>query len=311
MIRLTTLLVVVSLFAGCAASRAYSRAEQAARLDNWEEAVEYYRIAARDRPDRPEYRIALERAQQQTSIWHFNRARVLEAEDRLDEALREYRKAGDFDPSNRQSAFRASEMERTILARIEAARPRPAIEVMREQARRDTQEPVLNPASRDLLDLRFTNASLRDILTFVGNSTGINITYDRDFQDRSITIQLDGPYTVPVSVTGADRLTTITVSLSFNPSVLRVRSVQEGTFMRQGGVTAAFSQQVDMATGRIDLVITRTGDQTGATGGGLLAAVLFDAVAPGSSPVASSGVATGPGGEMRPLQFAPVTVTVR
>ncbi|MDP1572387.1 MAG: hypothetical protein Q8L86_20500, partial [Vicinamibacterales bacterium] len=190
--RLTALLVVVSLAAGCAAGRAYSRGEQAARLDNWEEAVEYYRIAARDRPDRPEYRIALERARQQASIWHFNRARVLEAEDRLDEALREYRKASDFDPSNRQSAFRASEVERTIVARIEAARPRPAVEVMREQARRDTQEPVLNPASRDLLDLRFTNASLRDILTFVGNSTGINITYDRDFQDRSITIQLDG-----------------------------------------------------------------------------------------------------------------------
>ncbi|MDP1568534.1 MAG: cohesin domain-containing protein, partial [Vicinamibacterales bacterium] len=120
-----------------------------------------------------------------------------------------------------------------------------------------------------------------------------------------------GPYTVPVSVTGAQGLTTITVSLSFNPAVLRVRSVQEGTFMRQGGVNAAFSQQVDAATGRIDLVITRTGDETGATGGGLLAAVLFDAVAPGSSPVATSGVATGPGGETRPLQFAPVTVTVR
>jgi general secretion pathway protein D len=120
-----------------------------------------------------------------------------------------------------------------------------------------------------------------------------------------------GPYTVPVSVSGAERLSTITVSLTFNPAVLRVRSVQEGTFMRQGGVNAAFSQQVDAAAGRVDLVIARTGDDTGALGSGLLAAVLFDAVAPGSSPLAVSGAATAPGGAGLPLRFSAVTVTVR
>jgi general secretion pathway protein D len=216
--RLMALLVVVSLVAGCAASRAFSRAEQAAMVDNWEEAVEYYRIAARERPDRPEYRIALERAQQQASVWHFSRARQLEAEDRLDEALREYRRALDFDPSNRQSAFRASEVERTIRDRIEAARPRPAIDVMREQARRDAQEPVLNPASREPLSLRFTNASLRDILTFIGNSTGINVTYDRDFQDRSVTIQLDG-------VTLEQALQQLMIANQFFYKVLSERSI--------------------------------------------------------------------------------------
>ena len=61
--------------------------------------------------------------------------------------------------------------------------------------------------------------------------------------------------------------------------MLRVRSVQEGTFMRQGGITAAFTQQVDAAGGRIDIAITRPGDQTGAVGTGLLAAVLFEPVA--------------------------------
>jgi general secretion pathway protein D len=120
-----------------------------------------------------------------------------------------------------------------------------------------------------------------------------------------------GPYTVPISISGADRLTTITMSLTYNPAVLRVRSVQEGTFMRQGGINAAFSQQVDAASGRVDIVIIRTGDSTGAAGSGLLAAVMFEAVAAGSSTLAASGVGTAPGGVGRPLQFVPATVIVR
>ena len=40
--------------------------------------------------------------------------------------------------------------------------------------------------------VNFVNTSLRDILTFIGNYTGINVTFDRDFQDRSITLKLEG-----------------------------------------------------------------------------------------------------------------------
>ena len=54
-----------------------------------------------------------------------------------------------------------------------------------------------------------------------------------------------GPYTVPISIAGASRLSTVSMSITYNPAVLRVRSVQEGTFMRQGGITPTFTQQVD------------------------------------------------------------------
>ena len=37
-----------------------------------------------------------------------------------------------------------------------------------------------------------------------------------------------GPYTVPLSILGASRLTTITLTLTYDPSVLRVRTVQRG-----------------------------------------------------------------------------------
>jgi type II secretory pathway component GspD/PulD (secretin) len=120
-----------------------------------------------------------------------------------------------------------------------------------------------------------------------------------------------GPYTLPVSVTGAARLSSMSLTVTYNPAVLRVRSVQEGSFMRSGGVQAAFTtSQAD--AGRIDIAVVRPGDSTGVAGTGLLAAILFDAVAPGPANITVTGTGSAPGGAPLPLQFAPVTaVTVK
>jgi hypothetical protein len=120
-----------------------------------------------------------------------------------------------------------------------------------------------------------------------------------------------GPYTMPVSINNASRVSVLSVSITYNPAVLRVRTVQEGTFMRQGGVAAAFAPRIDSTAGRIDIAVSRTGDQTGASGAGLIAAIIFDAVAPGSSQISVSGVANTPEGTPIGLNFSPVTVTVR
>jgi hypothetical protein len=86
--------------------------------------------------------------------------------------------------------------------------------------------------------------------------------------------------------------------------------VQEGSFLRSGGANVTFSQQV--GRGRIDITIVRSApDVTGASGTGLLAAVLFDAIAPGDVQLIVSGTATGPGDTAMGLQFRPVTVTVQ
>jgi general secretion pathway protein D len=103
----------------------------------------------------------------------------------------------------------------------------------------------------------------------------------------------------------------VSVTLTYNPATLRVRTVQEGTFMRQGGATPTFSQRADPATGRVDVSIARSGDPTGASGSGLLAAVIFDAIAPGPAPFSVSGVATAPDGSSVPLAFTPAGATVK
>jgi general secretion pathway protein D len=121
-----------------------------------------------------------------------------------------------------------------------------------------------------------------------------------------------GPYTVPVSVTGASLLSSASLTISYNPATLRVRAVQEGSFMRSGGVQAAFTNRTDSAAGRIDIAIVRPGDSTGVAGTGLLAALLFDAIAPGPANLTVTGTGAAPGGGSIPLQFAPVSpVAVR
>lgn len=81
--------------------------------------------------------------------------------------------------------------------------------------------------------------------------------------------------------------------------------------MRQGGAVASFTPKIDAVNGRVDIAVTRTGDAVGAAGSGLIASLLFDAVAPGGSMIQVTGVATGPDGVPLQVQFSPVTVTVR
>ena len=58
--------------------------------------------AVQEDPNNAEYRIALERAMISASQVHLDAARIAEARGQLDDALREYRRASEFDPPNRQ-----------------------------------------------------------------------------------------------------------------------------------------------------------------------------------------------------------------
>ncbi|HJN45219.1 MAG: hypothetical protein QGI10_03165 [Vicinamibacterales bacterium] len=122
---------------------------------------------------------------------HITVGRAFEAQQELSAALREFRSAAEYDPSNSEVSARAQALERTIRERIEAARPPAPIEAMREQARVETAPPLLNPASRDPLVLEF-RGSLQDLIDSIGDLTGINVTFDEQFEDRQLDLRIDG-----------------------------------------------------------------------------------------------------------------------
>jgi len=187
--RALVVVLLVVLAAGCS-NKAFNSGEAAARAGDWDAAVEHYRKAVQEHPDRPDYTIALERAMINASQRHLDQARIFEVRGQLDEALREYRRASEFDPPNRQVAAKVTEMERRIRDQAEAAQPKSNLAQMRETARQTGPPPLFN-LTTVLPGIRFTNASLRDILGSIGMSAGINVTFDNTFQDRQYSVQMD------------------------------------------------------------------------------------------------------------------------
>jgi general secretion pathway protein D len=192
--RLAAVLVLAILASGCAASRAFRHGQDKARIGDWDEAIKYYTKAVQEDPENGEYRIHLRRAQDEAYHKHTERARDLEKRDDLEGALGEYRKALEIVSTDRIVQSKVAELERAIRERVEANRPRPRIEQLQQQARVQGAPPLLNPADRTPLRINFgASSSLRDIINFIGVSSGININYDANFVDKPYgPVNLDG-----------------------------------------------------------------------------------------------------------------------
>ena len=181
--RAALLLLAAVVAASCTTNRAFRRAEQLALAGDWDSAVVYFTKAVQENPDRPEYKILLERAMQSASNGHMDKAKVFEEAGDLENALLEYKKALEFAPSNAQASHRRSELERMLRERAEASRAPAKIDAMRERARRQTEAPTLNPTSKDLISLRLAQgATVQDALNVIGDTTGINIMVEQGAQ---------------------------------------------------------------------------------------------------------------------------------
>ncbi len=179
---------ITGLSSGCATG-AYQQGERAARIGDWDAAVASYRRALQEEPGRADVRIALERTKLRAVWGHLDSARDLEARDELTAALAEYREALTYAPSNGRAIDRLTAIEREIRERKTASLPRHhAVAPVGLQP----LPPSLDPSSPEPLHIQFRDASLKDILDFIGNATGINIIYDQQFRDRSYSVQLDG-----------------------------------------------------------------------------------------------------------------------
>ena len=167
--KLVALALMAATLSGCAAAMAYRKGFEAAQRRDWDAAVAHYRQAVQEDPDKPEYRIALERAMLEAALIHAFAGKEFEAKGELDAALREFKRASEYEPSNRQLAAKVAELDRVIRETDRGVAPRSRIAEMRDKARRMSPEPLLNPASREPINFKFgPSASVRDILNFIG-----------------------------------------------------------------------------------------------------------------------------------------------
>jgi len=83
-LRLAVLVVVAASLSGCAAAISYRKGFDAGKRNDWDAAVAHYREAVQDDPDRPEYRIALERAMLEAAVIHAAAGKDFEEKGQLD-----------------------------------------------------------------------------------------------------------------------------------------------------------------------------------------------------------------------------------
>src|SRR5439155_2749803 len=107
--RFFSILFCFFLLSGCAAQKAYERAENASKRGEWDRAVGQYMMALNKRPDNPQYRAGFERARLAASQFHFQKAKKLAETDNYEQAIVEYQIALDFDPTNQ---FISNELDR-------------------------------------------------------------------------------------------------------------------------------------------------------------------------------------------------------
>jgi len=182
----------IASMAGCAAQKAYNKAQDAAKRGEWDRAVAHYIEALNKKPDNPEYRVGFERARLAASQFHFQKAKQLNADGNFEQAVIEYQLALDFDPTNQ---FIANELQnaRTEYEKRLNLVKLTEIEKAKEEAKKKMQiYKVLGPeAETTIQSLKFHDDSLKHILDSLGALAGINIVYDSDFRDQEFSVSLD------------------------------------------------------------------------------------------------------------------------
>jgi general secretion pathway protein D len=120
-----------------------------------------------------------------------------------------------------------------------------------------------------------------------------------------------GPHAIPITVSGGTQLTSITLTITYDPAIIVSPTVTQGSFIAQGGVAVAFVPEIDVAVGRIVLVASRPAGQGTTSGSGLLASIAFMAGTTGATDLVVSGTATSATGRPVPIEFRPPRVVVK
>jgi general secretion pathway protein D len=187
--RLASMCLLLALGAGCAPSKSYRAGRLAEKARRWDEAVNHYTRAATEAPDNVQYERALGRAKLRSAEAHRDRANGLLHVD-PEAALVELRIALALNPSDLALAEELTRVERAVEEGAEAA-ARTSLDSLKRLAReRPLSGLKLAPGADRPAGLLFREASVRDVFVALGRLGGVNMVFDRDFQDRTVSLDL-------------------------------------------------------------------------------------------------------------------------
>jgi general secretion pathway protein D len=132
------------------------------------------------------------------------------------------------------------------------------------------------------------------------------------FDPASITQPAGSTFAVNVVLTGAQNAYSIPLQISYDPKMLQVVNVSNGSFLSQDGQAVALVHRDDDASGTLQITTTRPPGAGGVSGQGTIVTLTLMGKAAGQSTltIARGGVRD-PGMQSAPAAGAAVTVTIQ
>jgi general secretion pathway protein D len=129
------------------------------------------------------------------------------------------------------------------------------------------------------------------------------------FDPATVTEPKGATFAVNVVLNGAQNAYSVPLQISYDPKILQVVNVSNGTLLSQDGQAVALVHRDDDTTGTLQITATRPPGASGVSGQGPVVTVTFMAKAPGQSALAiSKGGMRDPG--MQPTLVAGATAMV-
>lgn len=188
------LLVVLALPAAADKAKSlFNQGKDAEARQNYEAAYDYYKQAFDLKPKDLTYRAAYERLRFLAAASMVHKGQLLRDAGKLEEALAEFKKAAETDPSSfiaQQEIRRTQKMIDQASAQQpqSSARPPGPLEKMLQSAGGPIE---LAPISNVPITLKLTEDT-KVIYETVGKLAGINVLFDPDYTSRRIRIELNG-----------------------------------------------------------------------------------------------------------------------
>jgi general secretion pathway protein D len=128
----------------------------------------------------------------------------------------------------------------------------------------------------------------------------------------SITQPAGSTFTVNVVLTGAQNAYSVPMQLSYDPTLLQVVNVSNGSFLSQDGQAVALVHRDDESSGTLQITATRPPGAPGISGKGTVVTLTLMAKSAGQSTLTvSRGAVRDPGMQPAPAAGASATVTIQ
>lgn len=160
-----------------------------------------------------------------------------------------------------------------------------------------------------LLDAEMNRARMLQERQQVSSQTGTNVI---NLNPRNFEVPQNREFRISVNLRSQEEIYNMSLNLSFDSSVLNLKQVTVGGFVRQGGMDSSFLQNIDNSSGACTIAFSSPDITKGVKGTGGIATLVFEAKGKGESQVIiNSVVATDTRGNTVIFQSQNARVVVR